>query len=157
MNPTFADQVAALERDWADNPRWNGVTRDYGPEDVVRLRGSVMPECTLARQGATKLWDRIHSMEYVHALGAMTGGQAIQYAKAGLLKDITADVAGESLLPISAGIVELTDWAEDEGSEPVKVAAMAGRIASLSRIAAAQNALRQAREAGGGIRIAESS
>ena len=52
MNPSFADQVAALEKDWAENPRWNGVQRDYAAEDVVRLRGSVMPECTLARQGA---------------------------------------------------------------------------------------------------------
>ncbi len=84
MNPSFADQVATLEKDWAENPRWEGVQRDYTAEDVVRLRGSVMPECTLARQGAAKLWDRIHSMDYVHALGAMTGGQAIQYAKAGL-------------------------------------------------------------------------
>ena len=84
MNPTFAEQVAALERDWLEDPRWNGVRRDYGADEVVRLRGSVMPECTLARQGAAKLWSRIHSMEFVHALGAMTGGQAVQYAKAGL-------------------------------------------------------------------------
>jgi isocitrate lyase len=84
MNPTFAEQVAALERDWLEDPRWNGVRRDYSADEVVRLRGSVMPECTLARQGAAKLWSRIHSMEFVHALGAMTGGQAVQYAKAGL-------------------------------------------------------------------------
>ncbi len=84
MNPSFADQVAALEKDWADNARWEGVTRDYSAEDVVRLRGSVTPEVTLARQGAAKLWDRLLDMDYVHALGAMTGGQAIQYAKAGL-------------------------------------------------------------------------
>ena len=84
MNPTFAEQVAALERDWSENPRWDGIQREYSAEDVVRLRGSVTPECTLAHQGAVKLWDRIHSMEFVHALGAMTGGQAIQYAKAGL-------------------------------------------------------------------------
>ncbi|MFQ5556645.1 MAG: isocitrate lyase [Acidimicrobiales bacterium] len=84
MNPTFAEQVAALEKDWAESPRWAGVRRDHTAEDVVRLRGSVLPECTLARQGATKLWARLHELEYVHALGAMTGGQAIQYAKAGL-------------------------------------------------------------------------
>jgi len=84
MNPTFEEQVAALEWDWAENPRWDGVRRDYSAADVVRLRGSVMPECTLARLGAAKLWDRLESMEYVHALGAMTGGQAVQYAKAGL-------------------------------------------------------------------------
>ncbi len=82
--PTFAEQVEALEVDWAGNPRWDGVRRDYSPEDVVRLRGSVVPECTLARAGSSKLWNRLGDMDYVHALGAMTGGQAIQFAKAGL-------------------------------------------------------------------------
>jgi len=84
MNPSFDQQVAALEKDWAENPRWNGVTRDYTATEVVRLRGTVTPEPTLARQGAEKLWQRINEMDYVHALGAMTGGQAIQYAKGGL-------------------------------------------------------------------------
>ena len=81
---SFAAQVEATEEDWATNPRWKGVQRDYSAADVVRLRGSVMPECTLARSGASKLWQRLHDMDYVHALGAMTGGQAIQFAKAGL-------------------------------------------------------------------------
>ena len=80
----FADQVEALEQDWASNPRWKGVKRDYSAADVVRLRGSVTPECTLAGAGASKLWQRLQNMDYVHALGAMTGGQAIQFAKAGL-------------------------------------------------------------------------
>ena len=83
-SPSFARQVEALEADWANNPRWYGVQRDYTAAEVVRLRGSVMPECTLARAGAAKLWQRLHDMDYVHALGAMTGGQAIQFAKAGL-------------------------------------------------------------------------
>ena len=82
--PSFAEQVEALEADWTSNPRWRGVRRDYSPADVVRLRGSVTPECTLARAGAAKLWQRLHDMDYVRALGAMTGGQAIQFAKAGL-------------------------------------------------------------------------
>ena len=82
--PSFAEQVEALEADWASNPRWRGVRRDYSPADVVRLRGSVTPACTLARAGAAKLWQRLHDMDYVRALGAMTGGQAIQFAKAGL-------------------------------------------------------------------------
>ena len=82
--PSFAAQVEATEEDWAANPRWKGVQRDYSAADVVRLRGSVMPECTLARSGASKLWQRLHDMDYVHALGAMTGGQAIQFAKADL-------------------------------------------------------------------------
>ena len=84
MTRTFDEQVAALEKDWAENPRWKGVTRDYTAADVVRLRGSVTPEYTLARQGAEKLWKQVNDMDYVHALGTMTGGQAIQYAKAGL-------------------------------------------------------------------------
>ena len=81
---SFAHQVEALEADWANNPRWHGMQRDYTAAEVVRLRGSVVPECTLARAGAAKLWQRLHDMDYVHALGAMTGGQAIQFAKAGL-------------------------------------------------------------------------
>ena len=84
MKRSFAEQVEALEQDWAESPRWKGVRRDYSAADVVRLRGSVSPECTLARQGADKLWRLLHDMDYVHALGAMTGGQAINYAKAGL-------------------------------------------------------------------------
>ena len=81
---SFAQQVEQLEADWAENPRWAGVRRDYSASDVVRLRGSVTPECSLARAGAAKLWRALHDMDYVHALGAMTGGQAIQFAKAGL-------------------------------------------------------------------------
>ncbi len=80
----FAEQVGALEADWDSNPRWQGTQRDYSAADVVRLRGSVMPDPTLARIGARKLWHRLHDMDFVHALGAMTGGQAVQYAKAGL-------------------------------------------------------------------------
>ena len=83
-NPSFDEQVTALGADWAANERWAGLTRDYTAADVVRLRGSVTPELTLARQGSAKLWHRLQTMDYVHALGAMTGGQAIQYAKAGL-------------------------------------------------------------------------
>ena len=83
-SPSFAQQVEVLEADWENNPRWHGTRRDYSATEVVRLRGSVTPECTVARAGAAKLWQRLHSMDYVHALGAMTGGQAIQFAKAGL-------------------------------------------------------------------------
>ena len=82
--PSFAEQVEALEHDWATNPRWKGTQRDYSAADVVGLRGSVMPECTLACAGASKLWRLLHDLDYVHALGAMTGGQAVQFAKAGL-------------------------------------------------------------------------
>ena len=81
---SFTEQVKALEADWAANPRWTEVRRDYSAADVVRLRGSVTPEPTLARAGARKLWRLLRESEYVHALGAMTGGQAVQFARAGL-------------------------------------------------------------------------
>jgi len=69
---------------WAANPRWAGVTRPYTPQDVERLRGSVRIEYTLARNGAERLWELLHTKSYVPALGAMTGNQAIQQVKAGL-------------------------------------------------------------------------
>ncbi len=66
------------------NPRWNGITRPYSDEDVVRLRGSVRIEHTLARLGAERLWDLLHDEDYVAALGAQTGNQAMQQVRAGL-------------------------------------------------------------------------
>ena len=74
----------ALEQQWAKDPRWTGIERGYGAEDVVRLRGSVPVEHSLAGMGAEKLWRRITGEDYVNALGAMTGNQAMQMAKAGL-------------------------------------------------------------------------
>jgi len=73
-----------LEDSWKGNLRWNGITRPYSAEDVVRLRGSVQIEYTLARLGAERLWNLLHSETYVAALGALTGNQAIQQVKAGL-------------------------------------------------------------------------
>jgi isocitrate lyase len=70
--------------DWDQNPRWSGIMRPYTPEDVVRLRGSLHIEHTLARIGAQRLWNLLHSENYVAALGAMTGNQAIQQVQAGL-------------------------------------------------------------------------
>ncbi len=77
-------QIEALQRDWADNPRWKSVKRGYSAADVVRLRGSIQPECTLARLGAEKLWKLLHSEDYINCLGALTGGQAMQQVKAGI-------------------------------------------------------------------------
>lgn len=80
-------QIRELEQDWATNPRWKGVTRPYSAEDVVRLRGSLQIEYTLARRGAEKLWQLINGdakKGYVNCLGALTGGQALQQAKAGI-------------------------------------------------------------------------
>ena len=66
------------------NGRWKGIERPYASEDVLRLRGTVQVEHTLARLGAERLWTLLHSEEYVPALGALTGGQAVQIVKAGL-------------------------------------------------------------------------
>ncbi len=81
---TFEERVESIRNDWANNPRWNGVTRDYTPEDVVRLQGSFTVAHTLAERGAVRLWDLLATEDYVNALGAMTGMQAVQMAKAGL-------------------------------------------------------------------------
>jgi isocitrate lyase len=80
-------QIAALEKDWAQNPRWKSVKRGYSAADVVRLRGSLQPEYTLAQRGAEVLWDKINGSSkkgYVNAFGAISAGQAMQQAKAGL-------------------------------------------------------------------------
>src|SRR5256712_10505429 len=69
---------------WSANPRWAGVTRPYTAADVERLRGSLRIEYTLARNGAERLWELLHSRSYVPALGAMTGNQAVQQVQAGL-------------------------------------------------------------------------
>jgi isocitrate lyase len=79
-----AEQIAALEKDWKENPRWKGITRPYKAEDVVRLRGSVQPEYTFARLGAEKLWHLVNTEAFVPCLGALTGGQAVQQVKAGV-------------------------------------------------------------------------
>ncbi len=81
---TREQQAAALRQDWASNPRWHGLRRTYGAEDVVRLRGSVAVEHTIARRGAEKLWQLVNSEGFVSALGALTGNQALQQVKAGL-------------------------------------------------------------------------
>jgi isocitrate lyase len=73
-----------VQRDWATNPRWAGISRSYTSEDVVRLRGSVVEEQTLAKLGADRLWRLLQDQTYVRALGALTGNQAVQQVKAGL-------------------------------------------------------------------------
>ncbi|MGH9224725.1 MAG: isocitrate lyase [Acidimicrobiales bacterium] len=77
-------QADAVEREWREDPRWRGVRRDYTAADVVRLRGSLTVDHTLARAGAARLWHLLQTEDYVHALGAMTGGQAVQMVRAGL-------------------------------------------------------------------------
>ncbi len=77
-------QIRQLEQEWQQNPRWAGIQRGYAAADVVRLRGSVMVEHSLARRGAERLWRDLHGEPFVNALGALTGNQAMQQVKAGL-------------------------------------------------------------------------
>src|SRR5712672_3061351 len=108
-------EAARLKKEWVENPRWKGIKRGYTAEDVVRLRGSVQIEHTLARRGAEKLWKLVNEEPFVSTLGAMTGNQAMQQVKAGLKAiylsgwQVAADanVAGEmypdqSLYPVNS-------------------------------------------------------
>ena len=81
---TQRDEAQRLEAEWRSNERWSGIERTYTAEDVVRLRGSVVEEHTLARLGAERLWQLIRGEQPVRALGALTGGQAVQMVRAGL-------------------------------------------------------------------------
>ncbi len=78
------DKINQLEQEWANDPRWEGVKRAYSAEEVIKLRGSVPIEYSLARHGAEKLWKKLHSQDFVAGLGALTGNQAIQEVTAGL-------------------------------------------------------------------------
>jgi isocitrate/methylisocitrate lyase len=78
------EDAEALEQDWDTNPRWRGIERHYSAEDVIRLRGSFRVEHSIARAGAERLWRLVHEEDYVGALGALTGGQAVEMVKAGL-------------------------------------------------------------------------
>ena len=77
-------EVRNLQRSWAEDARWQGIKRGYGADEAVRLHGSVVVEHTLARRGAERLWDLLHTEDFVNALGALTGNQAMQQVKAGL-------------------------------------------------------------------------
>ena len=92
-NYNRANEIASIEKDWAENPRWKGVKRTYSAEDVVRLRGSLKRENTIAQRGAEKLWQLINEggrpafrpeKDFVNAMGALTGGQAVQQVKGGV-------------------------------------------------------------------------
>jgi isocitrate lyase len=84
MHVYQAPAAEQIQKQWRTSPRWTGVRRDYSAEDVVRLRGSVHVECSLARRGAEKLWKLLAEEPYVNALGALTGNQALQMVEAGL-------------------------------------------------------------------------
>nr|BFE58523.1 isocitrate lyase [Dactylosporangium thailandense] len=80
----MSDAVDRLRQEWDTDPRWQGVRRDYDAADVVRLRGAIQEEHTLARRGSERLWRLLHDEDYIHALGALTGNQAVQMVRAGL-------------------------------------------------------------------------
>ncbi|HDR6955370.1 MULTISPECIES: isocitrate lyase [Bacillus cereus group] len=78
------ERIEKLQESWELDERWKGITRPYSAEDVIRLRGSIDIEHTIARRGAEKLWTSLHTEDYINALGALTGNQAMQQVKAGL-------------------------------------------------------------------------
>jgi len=83
-NASRKEQIKQLEESWANDPRWKGVARPYSAEDVVKLRGSLKVEYSIARHGAERLWNLVNSEPFVNALGALTGNQAVQQVAAGL-------------------------------------------------------------------------
>src|ERR1700693_3296961 len=80
----YALAMECMDHEWANNPRWKGIERPYTAEDVLRLRGSIQIEHTLARLGAERLWELLQTEPYVNSLGAVTGNQAVQQVQAGL-------------------------------------------------------------------------
>lgn len=78
------EEINQLQKSWQEDPRWQGITRTYTAKDVIRLRGSVQIEYTLAKRGAERLWNLLHAKDHIKALGALTGNQAVQQVKAGL-------------------------------------------------------------------------
>ena len=81
---TRQERIQKLEQEWKNEERWQGITRPYTAEEVIRLRGSLDIDYTIARKGSEKLWNLIHTEDFVNALGALTGNQAMQQVKAGL-------------------------------------------------------------------------
>jgi isocitrate lyase len=81
---TITQRAEEIRRDWENNPRWKGIERDYSPADVVRLQGSFIEAHTIASMMADQLWEKLNTDDYINALGAMTGGQAVQMVRAGL-------------------------------------------------------------------------
>ncbi|GMQ93011.1 MAG: isocitrate lyase [Acidimicrobiia bacterium] len=81
---TIAQRAEAITRAWETNPRWDGIDRDYTAQDVVKLQGSFLVQHTIASMMADALWEKLNSQDYINALGAMSGGQAVQMVRAGL-------------------------------------------------------------------------
>src|SRR5947199_9429756 len=104
--------ISALERAWANEARWNGITRPYNAGDVYRLRGSIDIEYSLARYGAARLWQLFQDDDYVAVLSAVTGNQAIQQAQAGL------EAVYGSGWQVAAGAKNALEMHPDQNPEP---------------------------------------
>jgi isocitrate lyase len=87
--------IKQIEAEWKDE-RWEGIERSYTAEDVLKLRGSMQIEHTLARRGSEKLWNYLKTEDYINALGALTGNQAVQQVKAGLKAILDATIGSEN-------------------------------------------------------------
>ncbi len=175
MKPEIRIQEEAqrLSRRWRDDARWQGIERTYAAEDVVRLRGSVVPEQTLARRGAERLWELLHEDEPVRALGALSGGQAVQMVKAGLRAiylsgwQVAADAnaAGhtypdQSLYPVSSAPAlvkrlnnallraDQIDWAEGRNGTEWLAPILADAEAGFGGVLSAYELMRAMIEAG---------
>ena len=84
QTPERQEEQMSMESDWKNHPRWTGIRRPYTPDKVLRLRGTLDIEHTLARHGAERLWNLLQTEDYVNALGALTGNQAVQQVQVGL-------------------------------------------------------------------------
>src|SRR3972149_4419596 len=84
LNGKYIKQAEELNKEWETSPRWRGITRPYSAAEVVKLRGSLQLDHTLARMGAERLWHLLHTEPFIRALGALTGNQAVQQVQAGL-------------------------------------------------------------------------
>jgi isocitrate lyase len=175
MNPEIRIQEEArrLSRRWREDARWQGIERTYEAAEVVRLRGSVVPEQTLARRGAERLWALLHEDEPVRALGALSGGQAVQMVKAGLRAiylsgwQVAADAnaAGQtypdqSLYPVSSAPAlvrrlnnallraDQIDWAEGRNGTEWLAPILADAEAGFGGVLSAYELMRALIEAG---------
>ncbi len=90
------ERIEKLQESWELDTRWKGITRPYSAEDVIRLRGSIDIEHTLARRGAEKLWASLHTEDYINALGALTGNQAMQQVKSWFKSNLLKWLASSS-------------------------------------------------------------
>jgi isocitrate/methylisocitrate lyase len=112
MSTPFDTAAAELERQWRSDGRWAGIERAYSATDVIRLRGSVRVEYSVARQGAERLWELLHHEDYINALGAMTGGQAVEMVKAGLQ---AIYLSGWQVAADALRRADQIEWAESGG------------------------------------------